>query len=95
MWGEIDVPTLKTKIVFITYYSEYRDEVMEVMRKSFFKYETVSVGSEIDSNEEAQRDLEKLCEDALEKSNSSFLAKDVETNKIVGVAINVIQVIFQ
>lgn len=92
MWREIEVPALKTKIEFLAYSSHYRDQTIEVMRKSFFQYETVSVGSEINIDENAQRDLEKLCDDALQKSDVSFVARDVERNKIVGVVINVIQV---
>lgn len=92
MWGEIEVGSLATKIEFLNYSSEYHDEALEVMRKSFFQYETVSVGSEINKNEEAQRDLEKLCDDALIKSNVSLVARDAVKNKIIGVAINVIQV---
>lgn len=90
MWGEIEVGS--TKIEFLSYLPEYHDEAMEVMRQSFFQYETVSVGSEINKNEDAQRDLEKLCDDALIKSNVSLVARDVSKNKIIGVAINVIQV---
>lgn len=92
MWGEIKVPSLKTKIEFSIYSQKYYDDVIEVLRKSFFQYETVCIGSKINTNEEAQRELEKLCDDALKKSNVSFVARDVEKNKIVGVAINVIQV---
>lgn len=93
MWGEIQVDSLATKIEFINYLPKYHDQVMEVMRKSFFQYETVSVGSEIKITEDAQRDLEKLCDDALQKSNVSLVARDTEKNKIVGVSINVIQVL--
>lgn len=92
MWGEIEVDSLATKIEFLNYTPEYHDEVLEVMRQSFFQFETVSVGSEINKNEEAQRDLEKLCDDALVKSNVSLVARDAVKNKIIGVAINVIQV---
>lgn len=92
MWSFKNVPALKTQIEFLEYAPQYHDQVMEVMQKSFFQYETVSIGSEINITEEAQRDLEKLCEDALVKSNVSFVARDVERNKIVGVVINVIQV---
>lgn len=89
IWGSLEVPQ---KIEFISYSPEYRDQVMNVMRKSFFQYETVSVGSEIDKNIEAQNDLELLCDDALKRSGVSIVARDVEKDLIVGVTINVIQV---
>lgn len=62
------------------------------MRRSFFQFEAVSVGSEINICEEAQHDLSLLCLDALENSNSSIIAIDNSTNEVVGAAINVIQV---
>lgn len=93
MWGEIQIESLNTKVEFINYSPEYHDQVMEVMRESFFQFESVCIGSEINIVEDAQRELEKLCDDALLKSNVSLIAKDVARNKIVGVSINVIQVI--
>ena len=92
MFGQIFTKDLNKNIEFIPYTSQYYDQTIEVIRKAFFKYETVSVGSEIDHNVEAQKDLEGLCDDALKKSDVSIIAKDVELDKIVGVSINVIQV---
>ena len=92
MFGQIFSKDLNKNIVLIPYSTQYYDQTIDVIRKSFFKYETVSVGSEIDQNIDAQKDLEGLCDDALKKSNVSIIAKDVELDKIVGVAINVIQV---
>jgi hypothetical protein len=89
VWGSIEVPT---KIEFISYSPKYYDQVLEVIRKSFFLYETVSIASEIDKNIEGQKDLELLCDDVLKKSGVSIIARDVEKDKIVGVALNVIQV---
>jgi hypothetical protein len=89
IWGSLEVPQ---KIDFISYSPKYRDQVIDVIRKSFFQFETVSVGSEIDKNVEAQRDLERLCDDALQRSGVSIIAKDAEKDLVVGVAINVIQV---
>ncbi|CAG9806245.1 unnamed protein product [Chironomus riparius] len=91
MFGQIFSKDLNKNIEFIPYNSTYYDQTIEVIRKAFFKYETVSVGSEIDQNVEAQRDLEGLCDDALKKSDVSIIARDVELDKIVGVAINVKQ----
>lgn len=89
VWGSIDAPN---KIEFISYSPEYYHQVLEVIRKSFFAYETVSIGSGIDKNLEAQKDLELLCDDVLKRSGVSLIARDVEKNLIVGVALNVIQV---
>lgn len=88
-WGTIEVPQ---KIEFTSYSPEYHDQVLEVIRKSFFRYETVSVGSEIDKNLDAQKDLELLCIDVLKKSGVSLIARDVEKNLVVGAALNVLQV---
>lgn len=88
-WGFIEVPE---KIEFISYSLEYRDQVLNVIRKSFFQYETVSVGSEIDKNIAAQQELEILCDDVLTKSGVSLMARDVEKDLIVGVSLNVVQV---
>lgn len=88
-WGTIEIPQ---KIEIISYSPEYHDQVLEVIRKSFFRYETVSVGSEIDKNIDAQKDLELLCIDVLKKSGVSLIARDVEKNLVVGAALNVLQV---
>lgn len=88
-WGTIEIPQ---KIEFISYSPEYHDQVLEVIRQSFFRYETVSVGSEIDKNLDAQKDLELLCIDVLKKSGVSLIARDVEKNLVVGAALNVLQV---
>lgn len=89
IFGSINIPN---KIEFISYSPQYHDQVLDVIRKSFFQYETVSVGSEINTNAEAQKDLEILCDDVLTKSGVSVIARDVEGDKIVGVSLNVIQV---
>lgn len=92
MFGEIFIPSLNTKIQFLPYSAEFYEQSMEVMRQNFFQGETVSIGCEINKNVEAQKDLEGLCADALRKSNVSIVARDVQKDKIVGIAINVIQV---
>ena len=66
-----------------------------MIRKSFFLYEAVSVGAEIDKNFEAQKELELLCLDVLKTSGVSLIAVDNETETVVGVSINVIQVRFK
>lgn len=89
VWGSIEAPQ---RIEFISYSPEYRHQVLNVIRKSFFQFETVSVGSEINKNVEAQKDLELLCDDVLKRSGVSLIAREVETDKIVGAALNVVQV---
>lgn len=89
VWGSVEIPQV---IEFVSYSPEYREQVLDVLRKAFFRFETVSVGSEINNNVEAQKDLELLCDNVLKKSGVSLIAREVETNKIVGVAINVVQV---
>lgn len=89
VWGSIEVPQ---KIEFISYSPEYRDQVLNVIRKSFFQFETVSVGSGINKNVEAQKDLELLCDDVLKRSGVSLIAREIENDKIVGAALNVVQV---
>lgn len=90
VWGSLETPN---KIEFISYSPEYHDQVFDVLRKSFFVNENVAVACGIDKNLEAQKELELLCEDALKRSGVSMLARDVEKNLIVGIALNVIQVI--
>ena len=64
----------------------------QVIRNSFFKYEIGCVTCEIDSSLQAMKDLEKLCEEVLRSSGVSIIAKDVNNDEIVGVALNMIQV---
>lgn len=65
---------------------------VQVIRKSFFQYEAVSIGSEINKSLEGQRDLEMLCGDVLNRGGVSLIARDVLKDLIVGVAFNIIQV---
>lgn len=80
------------KIVIQNYTENFKDMVLNVMKKSFFLYEAVSIGSQIDKNVNAQKDLELLCLDALKSSGVTLIALDKETGIVVGVSINVIQV---
>lgn len=89
VFGSIYIPQ---KIEFISYSPEYLEGVLEVLRKSFFQYESVCIGSEINKTIDAQKDLEMLCKDVLRKSGVSVIARDVESDKIVGVCLNVVQV---
>jgi hypothetical protein len=92
MLSELFSKSLNTKIEIIPYSSDLLEPTLEVIRKSFFKNETVCIANQINHNLDAQKDLEKLVVDALEKRNVSVVARDVSNNKIVGAAINVIQV---
>lgn len=89
LWGTLKTPQ---KIEFISYLPKYREQVLDVIRKAFFMCETVSIASEIDKSVEAQKDLERLCDDVLKKSGVSIIARDVEKDLIVGAALNVLQV---
>lgn len=89
VWGSISVPR---KIEFFSYLPEHHDQVLEIIRNTFFKDETVSRASEIYGNEDAENDLLGLCIDILQTSSVSIVAVDVEMNKLVGVALNLIQV---
>ena len=89
VFGFLDFPR---KIEFLSYSPLYRDQVLDVMKKSFYQRETVCIATEINKNIEAQKDLEILCDDVLRKGCISVVAKDVELDLIVGAAINVIQV---
>ena len=64
-----------------------------MIRKSFFQYEAVSIGSEINKSIEGQKELEMLCSDVLNRGGVSLIARDVLKDLIVGVSFNVIQVI--
>lgn len=78
--------------VDIIYYDErYREASMEVLRKSFFLNEAVCIGSEVNMDPQAQKDLEQLCLD-VGRSGVSLLARHVATDRIVGVSFNVLQV---
>ncbi|XP_065091388.1 uncharacterized protein LOC135712338 [Ochlerotatus camptorhynchus] len=77
--------------VEIIYYDEkYREQSMDVLRKSFFLNETVCIGSEVNLDPQAQLDLEQLCLD-VGRSGTSLIARHVPSNRIVGVSFNVLQ----
>lgn len=91
VWGTIEVPE---KIEFLSYSPEYYEQVLDVIRKSFFQYETVSVASGVNENVDAQKDLEVLCTDVLKRDGISLMARDMIKDRIIGVSLNVIQVDF-
>lgn len=86
-WGS----TEDGQIEFESLTDETLEGALEVMRKSFFVYESVSVGVEVNTEPGASKELEELCLNAA-KDGISVVAIDVSTNEVVGVAFNKIQV---
>ena len=78
-------------IEILRYDARYRDQSMEVLRKSFFQQEIVCIGSEVNLTPQAQKDLEQLCLDVAD-GGVSLIARDTDTDTIVGVSFNVLQV---
>ncbi|XP_018302510.1 uncharacterized protein [Mycetomoellerius zeteki] len=76
-------------------YESLSDDTLEgalnVIRKSFFLYENVCIGVELNSEPGASKELEELCLYAA-KDGVSVVAIDITTNEVVGVAFNKIQV---
>lgn len=64
----------------------------QVLYKSFFLNESACIGTEVDQSEQAKTDLLALSVDAL-LDGVSVVARDVFSEKIVGIAINKIQVL--
>nr|XP_040228774.2 uncharacterized protein LOC120953135 [Anopheles coluzzii] len=77
-------------IEILRYDARYRDQSMEVLRKSFFQQEIVCIGSEVNLTPQAQKDLEQLCLDVAD-GGVSLIARDTDTDTIVGVSFNVLQ----
>lgn len=88
IWGKC----CNDEVEIIYYDEQYREQSMDVLRKSFFSHEKVCIGSEVDCDPQAQKDLEKFCLDVA-RSGISLIAKHVPSDKIVGVSFNVLQVI--
>ncbi|XP_052902170.1 uncharacterized protein LOC128309746 [Anopheles moucheti] len=78
------------EIEILRYDDRYRDQSMEVLRKSFFLNETVCIGAEVNLTPQAQKDLEQLCLDVA-NAGVSMIAKHTPTDTIVGVSFNVLQ----
>ncbi|XP_050070916.1 uncharacterized protein LOC126558880 [Anopheles maculipalpis] len=84
-------PTISTgDIEILRYDDRYRDQSMEVLRKSFFLNEMVCIGAEVNLTPQAQKDLEQLCLDVAD-GGVSMIAKHTSTDTIVGVSFNVLQ----
>ncbi|XP_058821725.1 uncharacterized protein LOC131683619 [Topomyia yanbarensis] len=78
------------EIEIIHYEEKYCDRSMNVLRKSFFLHEAVCIGSEVNLDSQAQKDLEQLCLD-VGRSGVSLLARHKSSGEIVGVSFNVLQ----
>ncbi|XP_052867504.1 uncharacterized protein LOC128273551 [Anopheles cruzii] len=77
-------------IEILRYDNRYREQAMEVLRKSFFLHEIVCIGAEVDRTPQAQKDLEQLCLDVAD-GGVSLIARHKPTDTIVGVSFNVLQ----
>jgi len=86
-WGS----TENSQIEFQSLSDETLEGALDVIRKSFFLHESVSIGVELKSDPGACKELEELCLIAA-KDGVSVVAIDNHTNEVIGVAFNKIQV---
>ncbi|XP_012540981.3 uncharacterized protein LOC105839313 isoform X1 [Monomorium pharaonis] len=86
-WGVIG----NDRIEFESLSDETLEGALNVIRKSFFLYENTCIGVELTSESGASEELEKLCLYAA-KDGVSVVAVVVDTNEVIGVAFNKIQV---
>lgn len=86
-WGS----TQDGRIEFESLTDETLEGALDVIRRSFFLYESVCIGVDLNSEAGAREELEELCLFAA-KDGVSVVAKDITTNKVVGVSFNKIQV---
>ncbi|XP_024881101.1 uncharacterized protein LOC112460579 isoform X1 [Temnothorax curvispinosus] len=86
-WGS----TENGQIEFESLTDETLEGALDVIKKSFFLYESVSIGVELNSEPGASEELKELCLYAA-KDGVSVVAIDITTNEVVGVAFNKIQV---
>lgn len=86
-WGSLE----NGQIEFESLSDETLEGALDVIRKAFFPYESVSVGVELISEPGASEELEELCLLAA-KDGVSVVAIDITTNEVVGVAFNKLQV---
>lgn len=89
VWESIEVPE---KIEFVSYAPEDCEEVLQLIPKAFYRFETVSSSTKICENAEALKELLEFCKSLLEKTKVAIVARDVAKNKIVGFSFNFIQV---
>ncbi|CAK9818132.1 hypothetical protein ANTPLA_LOCUS9642 [Anthophora plagiata] len=88
LWGSIEDGVIE----FESLTTDTLEGALNVIRKSFFIYESVSRGVDLLSEPGATEELEELCLDAA-KDGVSVVAIDVNTGEVVGVAFNKIQVL--
>lgn len=86
-WGS----TEDGRIEFESLTNETLEGALDVIRKSFFLYESVCIGVNLTSEPGASEELEELCLNAA-KDGVSVVAIDVHSNEVVGVCFNKIQV---
>lgn len=86
-WGS----TENGQIEFESLSDETLEGALNVIRKTFFFYESVCVAVDLMSEPGASEELEELCLYAA-KDGVSVVAIDITTNEVVGVAFNKIQV---
>lgn len=87
VWGSTEDRTID----FESLTNETLEGALDVMRKSFFVYESVSRGVDLLSEPGASEELEKLCLDAA-KDGVSVVAVDIYSGEVIGVAFNKLQV---
>ncbi|XP_072761792.1 uncharacterized protein [Anoplolepis gracilipes] len=86
-WGS----TEDGRIEFESLTDETLEGALEVLRKSFFIYESISIAVDLNSEPGACEELEELCLNAA-KDGVSVVAIDITSNEVVGVCFNKIQV---
>ncbi|XP_050454551.1 arylalkylamine N-acetyltransferase-like 2 isoform X2 [Cataglyphis hispanica] len=86
-WGS----TEDGRIEFESLTDETLEGALDVIRKSFFVYESVSKAVDLNSEPGACKELEELCLNAA-KDGVSVVAIDTTSNEVVGVCFNKIQV---
>ncbi|XP_076756566.1 arylalkylamine N-acetyltransferase 1 isoform X2 [Xylocopa sonorina] len=88
VWGSIEDGAIE----FESLTNETLEGALNVIRKSFFVYESVCRGVDLLSEPGASEELEQLCLDAA-KDGISVVAVDVDTGEVIGVAFNKMQVL--
>ncbi|XP_029050852.2 uncharacterized protein LOC114879768 isoform X1 [Osmia bicornis bicornis] len=87
VWGSIEDGSIE----FESLTDDTLEGAINVIRESFFVYESVSRGVDLLSEPGASKELEKLCLDAA-KDGISVVAIDVNSGEVIGVAFNKMQV---
>lgn len=88
VWGSIEDGAIE----FESLTDDTLEGALNVIRNSFFVYESVSRGVDLLSEPGASKELEELCLDAA-KDGISVVAIDVANGEVIGVAFNKMQVL--